>query len=72
MEKRSKHPGDVAKWIERVFDSCTNTTQLLAAEKLATSFDQLYRHDKICRRHLVLVSEMAWDRLSTPTKQLLV
>lgn len=72
MEKRSRHPGDVAKWIERVFDSCTNVSQLLAAEKLATSFDQLYRHERLHRIHLVLVSEIAWNRLSTPTKQLLV
>jgi hypothetical protein len=72
MEKRSKHPGDVTKWIEKVFDSCTNTTQLLAAEKLVTSFDKIYRHEKLYRIHLVIVSGMAWDRLSTPTKQLLV
>ena len=72
MEKRSKHPGDVAKWIEKVFDSCTNVNQLLAAEKLATSFDQLYRHEKLYHIHLIGISEMAWNRLSTPTKQLLV
>lgn len=72
MEKRSKHPGDVAKWIENVFNSCTNVNQLLAAEKLATAFDKMYRYEKLYRIHLIGISEMAWDRLSTPTKQLLV
>lgn len=72
MEKRSKHPGDVAKWIENVFNSCTNVNQLLAAEKLATVFDKMYRYEKLYRIHLIGISEMAWNRLSTPTKQLLV
>jgi hypothetical protein len=64
MEKRSKHPVDVAKWIEKIFDSCTNINQLLAAEKLLTSFSKIYKHDKICRRHLNVVSEINWKRLN--------
>jgi hypothetical protein len=72
MKYRSKHPGDVAKWIENVFNSCTNVNQLLVAEKLSTAFDKMYRHEKLYRIHLIHISERAWDRLSMPTKQLLV
>jgi hypothetical protein len=68
MEKRSKHPGDVAKWIEKVIYSCTNVSQLLVAEKLSTAFDETYRHEKVYRMHLIGVSEMAWHRLSIPNK----
>ena len=68
MEKRSKHPGDVVKWIEKVFDSCTNVNQLLVTEKLVTAFDQMYRHEKLYCMHLIGISEMAWNRLSTPNK----
>jgi hypothetical protein len=68
MEKRSKHPGDVAKWIENVFNSCTDVSQLLVAEKLSTAFDKIYRHEKLYRSHLIGISEMAWLRLSLPNK----
>jgi hypothetical protein len=68
MEKRSKHPGDVAKWIGDIFNSCTNVNQLPVAEKLVDTFDKIYRHEKLYRIHLIGMSEMAWHRLSTPTK----
>lgn len=68
MEKRSKHPGDVVKWIENVFNSCTNVNQLLVAEKLVRAFDQMYRYEKLYRLHLIGISEIAWLRLSTPNK----
>ena len=34
MEKRSKHPLDVLKWIEKVIDSCQTFEQTLVADKL--------------------------------------
>lgn len=34
MEKRSKHPMDVLKWIEKVIDSCKTYQQIIVADKL--------------------------------------
>jgi hypothetical protein len=38
MENRSKHYGDVAKWIEKVIDSCETIGQTFTANKLLRNF----------------------------------
>jgi hypothetical protein len=38
MEKRSIHYGDVAKWIEKVIDSCETHNQLITARNLVSNF----------------------------------
>jgi hypothetical protein len=38
MEKRSKHYGDVAKWLEKVIDSCETYQQSMTAYKLIQNF----------------------------------
>jgi hypothetical protein len=38
MENRSKHYGDVAKWIEKVIDSCETHQQTFTANKLLRNF----------------------------------
>jgi hypothetical protein len=38
MEKRSTHYGDVAKWIEKVIDSCETVQQTFRADKLVSNF----------------------------------
>jgi hypothetical protein len=44
MEKRSKHYGDVAKWLEKVIDSCETYQQAITARKLVVNFgDQLQK-----------------------------
>jgi hypothetical protein len=44
MEKRSKHYGDVAKWLEKVIDSCETYQQTMTARKLVLNFrNQLQR-----------------------------
>jgi hypothetical protein len=40
MEKRSKHPMDVLRWIETVIDSCKTYQQLLVADDLV---DRCYK-----------------------------
>jgi hypothetical protein len=37
-EKRSKHYGDVAKWVESVIDSCVTIEQVLSARELVRNF----------------------------------
>jgi len=44
MEKRSRHYGDVTRWIENVIDSCETWKQTLTAKKLIRNFEnQLMR-----------------------------
>lgn len=38
MDKRSTHYGDVAKWIEKVIDSCETYQQTFAVKKLIGNF----------------------------------
>lgn len=68
MEKRSKHPGDVAKWIEKVFDSCTNVNQLLVAERLSRNFSASVGYSSTYTLYLNAVSEMTWNKLISNKK----
>jgi hypothetical protein len=43
MENRSTHYGDVAKWIEKVIDSCETYQQTLTTLKLITNFAKQLR-----------------------------
>ena len=43
MNKRSTHYGDVAKWIEKVIDSCETHQQTFTAKKLITNFAKQLR-----------------------------
>lgn len=38
MENRSRHYGDLSKWIEKVIDSCETYQQTFVASKLVTNF----------------------------------
>jgi hypothetical protein len=44
MEKRSTHYGDVAKWIEKVIDSCETHQQTFTALKLISNFAKQLRN----------------------------
>ena len=45
MDKRSTHYGDVAKWIEKVIDSCETYQQTFTAKQLVRNFEkQLMRN----------------------------
>tara|TARA_R110000868_G_scaffold393417_2_gene664434 strand:+ start:9426 stop:9689 length:264 start_codon:yes stop_codon:yes gene_type:complete len=43
MEQRSTHYGDVAKWIEKVIDSCETYQQTFTTKKLITNFAKQLR-----------------------------
>ena len=38
MDKRSTHYGDIAKWIEKVIDSCETYQQTFAVKTLISNF----------------------------------
>ena len=40
MEQRSTHYGDVAKWIEKVIDSCETYQQTHGARQLVRNFEK--------------------------------
>lgn len=46
MEKRSRHYGDVTKWIEKVIDSCQTWDQVRTASKLVSNFDRQLSKEK--------------------------
>ena len=50
MEKRSAHYGDVAKWIEKVIDSCETYQQTLAAKMLIVNFGKQMSRNKVDTR----------------------
>jgi hypothetical protein len=44
--KRSKHYGDITKWITTVIDSCEKPEQLISANQLVINFrNQLFRNN---------------------------
>ena len=45
MEKRSNHYGDVAKWIEKVIDSCETYQQTFIVKKLIRNFENQLMRD---------------------------
>lgn len=54
MEKRSTHYGDVAKWIEKVIDSCETYQQTHSARRLVRNFEKqlmMATPDKYWRDH---------------------
>jgi hypothetical protein len=54
MEKRSTHYGDVAKWVEKVINSCETHEQTFGARQLIWNFEkQLKREypEKYWREH---------------------
>lgn len=63
MEKRSKHPGDITKWIEKVFNSCTTMPQLLTAERLLSQFNMSHGYGSPYSVHLNDVSNSVRDKL---------
>ena len=40
MENRSTHYGDVAKWIEKVIDSCETYQQTITTKQLVINFEK--------------------------------
>ena len=56
MEKRSRHYGDVQRWIEKVIDSCETYDQTRSALKLVWNFDKQMIKNKVDRSILYSIS----------------
>lgn len=44
MENRSKHYGDVKKWVENVINSCETMGQIKTADRLINNFNKQLDH----------------------------
>jgi hypothetical protein len=67
MEKRSTHYGDVAKWIEKVIDSCETHQQTFTVINLIDNFRKQLRNsspDKYWRNYQYTVIEPLEDLVS--------
>ena len=49
MENRSRHYGDIIKWIEKVIESCETREQLFGAKNLIFNFEKQLQRQSIER-----------------------
>ena len=63
--KRSTNKYDVAKWIEKVLDSCTTSAQVRSAQKLFRYFDRLHTDtdDWLLVQRIRIVANDTWSDL---------
>ena len=47
MENRSKHYGDVEKWVRKVIDSCETYQQIFGAKNLIDNFEKQMSRNKV-------------------------
>ena len=47
MENRSKHYGDVEKWVRKVIDSCETYQQTFGAKSLIKNFEDQMSRNKV-------------------------
>jgi len=74
MENRSTHYGDVAKWVEKVIDSCEKYEQIFAAKKLVRNFEKQLRrthHEKYWIEHHYSIILPLDNKLSDKRQRLL-
>lgn len=45
MAAKSKHPADILVWLEKVLESCENTSQLATCNKMLREFRRNYLND---------------------------
>ena len=74
MENRSRHYGDVAKWVEKVINSCETYQQTFGAKQLVRNFEkQLQRKqpEKYWREHYYNIISPLEYKLRTKRDELL-
>ena len=74
MKKRSEHYGDVAKWIEKVIDSCETYEQTTTAERLVSNFNKqlkIKQIEKYWREHFYDLISPLESKLKNKQEELL-
>ena len=62
IEQKSKHPGDVANWIEKVINSSTDPQHDIVSRKLIRQFDITYA-DTLSKENLFFYHKRLRDTL---------
>jgi hypothetical protein len=64
MENRSKHYGDVEKWVKKVIDSCETYQQTFGAKSLIKNFEDQMKKNKVDSSLIWSVSSSLYFELS--------
>jgi hypothetical protein len=64
MENRSKHYGDVEKWVRKVIDSCETYQQTFGAKSLIKNFEDQMKKNKVDSSLIWSVSSSLYFELS--------
>jgi hypothetical protein len=64
MENRSKHYGDVEKWVKKVIDSCETYQQTFGAKSLIKNFEDQMKRNKVDSSLIWSVSSSLYFELS--------
>ena len=70
MEKRSRHYGDVQKWIEKVIDSCETVEQTRSARVLVWNFEKQMIRNKVDSGILYTIGGYLRDAISSKVKEI--
>jgi hypothetical protein len=64
MENRSKHYGDVEKWVKKVIDSCETYQQTFGPKSLIKNFEDQMKKNKVDSSLIWSVSSSLYFELS--------
>ena len=68
MEKRSRHYGDLQKWIEKIIDSCETYEQTRSARRLICNFENQMVRNKVDSGILYTIGHYLRDVISYKVK----
>ena len=71
MENRSKHYGDVEKWVKKVIDSCETYQQTFGAKSLIKNFEDQMKKNKVDSSLIWSVSSSLGFELTLKRNELL-
>ena len=69
--KRSRHYGDVNKWIEQVIESSTEHIHLKTCLKLVRNFERIYPRENNWKQEVIRLGQNLQMKLSLKSKQLI-
>ena len=72
MENRSKHYGDVEKWVKKVIDSCETYQQTFGAKSLIKNFEDQMKRNKVDSSLIWSVSSSLYFELSLKKDEIII
>ena len=71
MENRSKHYGDVEKWVRKVIDSCETYQQIFGAKNLIKNFEDQMKINGVNKSLIWSVGSSLYFELTLKRNELL-